>query len=267
MSRVSFCLTCVLCHAQQTPAKIHRYATSFSSPAADGGIDFLLPFSRAGRSPFPSQRVRTIAISQPLKSNEIQANAYSQILVNRPMRMWYVVAVESPNEKSKKEKKEHRIRRRMGGWGGCRYSPNPEHLARKGTQGARFGARNVAGGRRTFVCTVQEGLVDCSRLWRGRDEKRASGGTSFSGTLQRNFTRNSGNLERCWNCRFEAGPDSVQGRRNAARGFKSTITNRGVPRNVEFRYRATKKPPCSLFGSQLHCRLVCNNVVSVREAT
>lgn len=105
MSRVSFCLTCVLCHAQQTPAKIHRYATSFSSPAADGGIDFLLPFSRAGRSPFPSQRVRTIAISQPLKSNEIQANAYSQILVNRPMRMWYVVAVESPNQKSKKEKK------------------------------------------------------------------------------------------------------------------------------------------------------------------
>lgn len=62
-------------------------------------------------------------------------------------------------------------------------------------------------------------------------------------------------------------PTVFQGRRNAARGFKSTITNRGVFRNVEFRYRATKKPPCSLFGSQLHCRLVCNIVASAREAT
>lgn len=121
------------------------------------------------------------------------------------------MAAESPNQKSMKEKKSIvYVEGRVAG-GGFRYSLNPEHLARKGTQSARFGARNVAGGRRTFVCTVQEGLVDSSRLWRGRDEKRASGGTSFSGTLQRNFTRNSGNLERCWNCRFEAGPDSVSG--------------------------------------------------------
>lgn len=249
--------------------------TGENSPIRD---EFL--FSRGRRwhwFPPPVLSRRPLALPFPTCTHDrnfsalkIERNSSECVLADsRKSTDAYVVCRGCRKFKPKVEerKKEHRVRRRMGGWGGSRYFLNSEHLARKGTQGARFGARNVAGGRRTFVCTVQEGLVDSSRLWRGRDEKRASGGTSFSGTLQRNFTRNSGNLERCWNCRFEAGPDSVQGRRNAARGFKSTITNRGVSRNVEFRYRATKKPPCSLFGSQLHCRLVCNIVVSIREAT
>lgn len=54
-------------------------------------------------------------------------------------------------------------------------------------------------------------------------------------TLERNFTRNSRNLERCWNARF----DIVQGRRNAAKAFNNTITNGCSvslvpPRNIEF---------------------------------
>lgn len=54
-------------------------------------------------------------------------------------------------------------------------------------------------------------------------------------TLERNFTRNSRNLERCWNARF----DIVQGRRNAAKAFNNTITNACSvslvpPRNIEF---------------------------------
>lgn len=77
----------------------------------------------------------------------------------------------------------------------------------------------------TFVCTIREGFLD-SRFaaWSGRKARKRR--NEF---LERNFTRNSRNLERCWNARF----DIVQGRRNTAKAFNDT--NACVsPRNIEF---------------------------------
>lgn len=69
----------------------------------------------------------------------------------------------------------------------------------------------------TFVCTVREGFLD-SRFVAWSERKARKRRNEF---LERNFTRNSRNLERCWNARF----DIVQGRRNAAKAFNNTITN------------------------------------------
>lgn len=121
-----------------------------------------------------------------------------------------------------------------------RYSPVLEYLLLKSAPSrctciaARTTPAWIWG---TFVCAIREVFLDSRFVaWSGRKARKRR--NEF---LERNFTRNSRNLERCWNARF----DIVQGRRNTAKAFNNTNacsaslvpppTSSSIPRGIEKR--------------------------------
>lgn len=124
-----------------------------------------------------------------------------------------------------------------------RYSPVLEYLLLKSAPSrctciaARTTPAWIWG---TFVCAIREVFLDSRFVaWSGRKARKRR--NEF---LERNFTRNSRNLERCWNARF----DIVQGRRNTAKAFNNTNacsaslvpppTSSSIPRNRKTRIRS-----------------------------
>lgn len=128
-----------------------------------------------------------------------------------------------------------------------RYSPVLEYLLLKSAPSrctciaARTTPAWIWG---TFVCAIREVFLDSRFVaWSGRKARKRR--NEF---LERNFTRNSRNLERCWNARF----DIVQGRRNTAKAFNNTNacsaslvpppTSSSIPRGIEKRGSFVSSP-------------------------